>query len=89
MKLKEALTYLTGADYFKRHFDYQQQLLAENIGSDGPHLPFEGDLRTAARVYADRLRTMVEGPVVLASRVTGVDLALRKVREQLAKEINK
>lgn len=89
MKPKEALFYLTGADYLKRHLDHQQRLLAENTGSDEPHLPFDGDLKTAGRVYADRLRTMIEYPVVVAARVTGVDAALRKVREQLTKEANK
>ena len=80
MKPKEALSYLTGADYLKRHKGYQQRLLAENTGSNESHLPLDGDSKTATRVYSDRLRTIAEFPLVVASRVTGVDLALKKVR---------
>lgn len=89
MKPKDAFAYLTGEDYLQRHIDYQQSLLAENTGSDELHLPFDGDLETAGRVYADRLRTIVGYPVVVALRVTGVETALRKVREQLDKEAKK
>lgn len=85
MNPREAISYFIGANYLKRHIDYQQSLLAENTGSDESHLPLDGDLKTAGRVYADRLKTMVEYPVVIAARVTGVDAVLRKVREQLGK----
>lgn len=86
MKPKEILSYLTGTDYLKKHSDHQQELIAENTGSDEPQLPLDADLKTAVRVHADRLRTLVEGPVVIASRITGVDAAVRKVRELLAEE---
>lgn len=85
MKLQEALLYLVGADYLKEHIADQQRLLAENIGNEKPHLPLDGDLKTAGRFYLDRLRTVVEYPVVVASRVTGVDATLRNVRAQFAK----
>lgn len=32
MKPKEALVYFTGTDIFKKHYNFQQQLLEENTG---------------------------------------------------------
>lgn len=80
MNSREVLSYLAGTHYLKRHLDYQQRIPAENTGSNEPHLPFDGDVKTAGRVYVDRLRTMIEYPIVVISRLTGVDAVIRKIR---------
>jgi hypothetical protein len=88
-KTGAALAYLSGADYLNKHFKYQQRLLRENTGRNEPLLPTEGDLKTAAKVYADTARMSVGYPIVLAGRVTGVDAAIKQVRKQLKKEADK
>lgn len=76
------LLYLTGADYISKHLKYQDELVRDSTGSDEEKLPIETDPKTAIRVYADRLRMVVEFPVVLFSRVTGIDAAIRKIRQK-------
>ncbi len=82
MNLRETLIYLTGADYLKMHLNQQQAMLAQNIGNNELHLPLEEDFKTAGRVYADRLRTIVGYPLLMASRLTGIDTIVRKAKQQ-------
>ena len=79
MRFKEALSYITGADYLGDAIQSEKDLLREATGEEHS-LPLQADLKTSATIYVKRLKTMVVYPVVLASRVTGVDAAVRCIK---------
>lgn len=86
MGAKETLAYALGLDYLQKHREYRQRLLIENTGINKFHLPSDGDLKTAMKVNADRLRTTVAYPAVLALRITGIDAAVNIVKDRHPKK---
>ena len=85
MKLKEVAVYLTGFDYLDRRSHYRDQLLLKLLGFKTGR---DESLVFDAKTIAKETVATVASPFVVISRFTGVDFALKKVRQELAK-VNK
>ncbi len=85
MKPEKALVYLTAWDYLERHSHYREQLLMKLLGfKTGRDESLVFDSKTIGKEAV----ATVASPFVVISRFTGVDFALKKVRQELAK-VNK
>ncbi|MDO8570426.1 MAG: hypothetical protein Q7R97_02475 [Candidatus Daviesbacteria bacterium] len=84
--MKEVCLYLTGLDFVMQRAADEQKVLSEAVGDTELHLSFDAGFNVGVRVFANRVRTMLEMPIVVASRITGVDLAVRKFREHLNRQ---
>ena len=76
----DILKYISGTDFLLQRIQEEKQLLSDATGQENA-LPFEADIRTAGHIYTKRLQTMLEYPIVLSSRWTGVD-ALQAYNKQ-------
>ncbi len=81
MNKREAISYITATDYLKRQLDKERNLLTARTGR-ADALPIEAGFKTAGIIYAHRLKTMLVYPAVLATRITGIDVAVRKTIEK-------
>ncbi len=74
--LKQLGSYLVGADVFARYLEKERVLRPENE-SLRPQLPTEVGFDNAIKIYRARAALMLEYPLTIFARITGVD-ALRK-----------
>lgn len=85
MKPKEVLTYITGADLYKK-YDEKHEHIMDQLENDDAQLTFGQEFALVKQSSKLRAKFMVTTPPILISRWTGVDAALKLVRAQLAKE---
>ncbi|MAG47313.1 hypothetical protein CL617_01800 [archaeon] len=74
------LEYLLAYDVMIESFEYEDKLkkpFEEKAGH--PLLPTETDFYTALSIYTNRVKNGVKYPIVLASRITGLDFLIRKI----------
>ena len=83
MRVIEFLGYLSGFDVFKKQYRKERELLRvieESKG--GPALPIEGGLEVIAKIFASRLMTIYQYPLIMASRVSGIDYVYQRLRNR-------
>jgi len=85
MKLKETIKYHAGVDIIEKHYQREQRWLAQGRDFEGPYLPLEGSFTAAIKTYADRWVFWVEMPLVVISRLPGIDAVVKLVRRNLQK----
>lgn len=86
MKALEISGYLIGADYIRNTFDPNRDLLKRIRTGEALKFPIEGSISDAAAAYLNRVRVMgrvLFYPVVLGTRISGLDLAGRFVARKL------
>lgn len=88
-KIMDGVSYIIGADYLADRLLREQEMLEQATGKPGPHLPIEGGIRVAGLIYAGRVRDMFIHPLLVATRVTGVDAVARRIRGRLSKTSSK
>jgi hypothetical protein len=82
MRIPDIITYLTGADYLSAKMKQENRLLIQASRSLEPILPIEAGFKTAARIYAERLKEFFIYPVIVASRLTGLDAAAKVISKK-------
>ena len=86
MKIKETVGYLMGADYLKKQGDQERQLFRANARTKSNKPSYSDvDFRTNVKIIGNQIITDFAWPIVLFSRVTGIDFGIKKVRKHLTK----
>jgi len=79
MKALDLIKYVPASDFLQKRLHREDQLKIASKGTKDI-LPAECDLETMARIYGLRARTMVEYPLVLVARITGMNYLYRRLR---------
>lgn len=81
MKALDLIKYLSGTDYLQRILQRENQLKVDS-GGTRDSFPMECGLETAAKIYGLRAIKIIECPLVLGMRATGIDYLYRRLRRQ-------
>ena len=80
MKVLDSIKYMVGIDFLQRRLQKEKQLKRGSKGTKDI-LPTECGLDTMAKIFGLRARTMVEYPLVVSTRVTGIDYVYQRLRK--------
>ena len=83
MQALEFLKYVSGTDLFQ-YQDRRERVLLRHVEErkGGISLPIECGIEVAVRIYAGRLKTVAQYPLVLVSRITGLDYLYSKLTKK-------